>query len=316
MNDSTSPIDASDDAMMNKGKTPVAARVTDPKQATVEEQKAALVNSGTSAGVQKEWITRKGSGSMNVPEGKIHVNHDAATDHLSIVSEDEKGNRTSQFDQKLDRSAEGKDRTPPTVSYHPSSKTIKVQTPKTHQWESEADWSGPAKLINAQRIVGKAVEIPLLKIANSASFEPTNGGWLNIAKVGEFPHAAAGVVQVITDDSLKNMCDTFHQTRGDETKLGVMLDRDHISDLSTNTRAAGWVKDMKVENGNLWALPAWTPDGEKDFLNGSYRGLSPVFLRNECVDLGNGRLEPRVINKIGLTNNPNMDLLPTTRLAV
>jgi hypothetical protein len=345
-NDSTSPIDASDDAMLNDDAmpapqapsmpapitspdteimnkdVPLAKPVTDPKQATVEEQKSdlkkadeqkAIVNSGTSEGVNKEWITRKGNGSMNVPEGKIHVNHDAATDHLSIVSEDHSGNRTSQFDQKLDRSAEGKDRTPPTVSYHPESKTIKVQTPKTLQWESGADWSGSAKLSNAQRIVGKAVEIKGERLSNSA-FKADPSGWMHLSPVGEYENANAGVTQVLSPSSHSQMVAAFNSQRAVDPNHMIILDFDHSSDTTPNTAAAGWIDALRNDASGLWGHAKLTPEGDRAVSSGTYRFVSPVFTRAMCLQDGTpDRLIPQELSAVALTNKPN---LPVKALSV
>jgi phage I-like protein len=141
--------------------------------------------------------------------------------------------------------------------------------------------------------------------------------WIQIAPLGEFPHSA-GVTQVVDAAAVASMAASF------DTSRKVLIDFDHYSDLSNAqrkaledidvplpTEAAGWLEAVEARGDGLYGLADLTPDGEAAIANADYRFLSPVWLRKDCEDAGTDRVRPMRLNKVGLTNEPNIrDIRP------
>ena len=130
---------------------------------------------------------------------------------------------------------------------------------------------------------------------------------------GEFPHAGAGVVQVIDDAALDAVA---AQAIPDG---GLLLDFDHYSDLTEEERAAlarmgiqlpsgaaGWLKRLFRRGDKVFAMADLTPDGAESVRGKEYRFTSPVFDLDGLERLDGNRVRPRHVDKVGLTNEPNM----------
>jgi phage I-like protein len=137
-----------------------------------------------------------------------------------------------------------------------------------------------------------------------------------IVPKGEYPHPA-GVVQVIDDAAIAKMAASF------DPAAKLLFDFDHYSDLTNSQReavkaagvqlpseAAGWVTALEAKPDGLYGEVEWTGDGARALANGSYRFRSPVFRRKDVEVIGDGRVRPTALYKVGLTNEPNMRSLP------
>ena len=162
-------------------------------------------------------------------------------------------------------------------------------------------------------------------------------GWYQIAPIGEFPHAGAGVNQVIDQEACIAMAARFAADANTPNFPGLLVDFDHFSlDGEKRSEAAGWIialearlssRQLAVDrgqnpesnphpsplpsqgegvNGGLWAQIRWSDLGEEAVKGGRYRFLSPVWARSDCVDLGNGRVRPVRILNAAVTNDPNL----------
>jgi phage I-like protein len=157
-------------------------------------------------------------------------------------------------------------------------------------------------------------------------FKMPGDGWYQLAPLGEFPHVAAGVVQVVDMEACTAMVARFKADAAVENFAGLLVDFDHFS-LSGERRseAAGWITALEarcqtldnrpqtadpegktiadgdpptpgsggtssashIEHHNgLWAQIRWSDLGEAAVKGGRYRFLSPVWARTDCVDLG------------------------------
>ena len=58
---------------------------------------------------------------------------------------------------------------------------------------------------------------------------------------------------------------------------GLPIDYDHSTFLRDDSRAAGWVHELKIAGGKLLARVEWTPRGRAAIEAREYRFLSPVF---------------------------------------
>jgi phage I-like protein len=132
-------------------------------------------------------------------------------------------------------------------------------------------------------------------------------GWYQIAPIGEFPHAGAGVIQVIDQEACIAMAARFAADANTPNFPGLLVDFDHFSlDGEKRSEAAGWILGLENRENGLWAQIRWSDLGEEAVKGGRYRFLSPVWARSDCVDLGNGRVRPVRILNAAVTNDPNL----------
>lgn len=144
------------------------------------------------------------------------------------------------------------------------------------------------------------------------NFELPKDGWHQLAPLGEFPHAAAGIIQVIDESACRLMVAAFENARASAGNFpGLLIDFDHFSlDVAKHSEAAGWITDLKfmpnASGSGLFAQIRWTDTGEAAVKGGRYRFLSPVWAKSDCEDLGNDRLRPVRLLNAAVTNDPNL----------
>jgi phage I-like protein len=166
-------------------------------------------------------------------------------------------------------------------------------------------------------------------------FRLPDDGWYHIAPFGEFPHARAGVIQVIDQEACIAMSARFASDAQTPNFPGLLVDFDHFSlDGEKRSEAAGWIIGLEYRapapesnphpnplpsqgegvNAGLWAQIRWSDLGEEAVKGGRYRFLSPVWARSDCVDLGPStgsgqvtvRVRPVRILNAAVTNDPNL----------
>ena len=154
------------------------------------------------------------------------------------------------------------------------------------------------------------------------NFELPDDGWYQLSPLGEFPHAAAGVTQVIDESACAQMVVAFENAKNfQENFPGLLIDFDHFSlDAAKHSEAAGWITDLKfmpnAAGSGLFARIRWSDTGEAAVKGGRYRFLSPVWARADCEDLGNDRLRPVRLLNAAVTNDPNLKgILPLSNRA-
>jgi phage I-like protein len=142
------------------------------------------------------------------------------------------------------------------------------------------------------------------------NFELPEDGWYQLAPLGEFPHAAAGVTQIIDEAACNRMVAAFETLKNASDNFpGLLIDFDHFSlDAAKHSEAAGWITDLKLipNGGGLFARIRWSDTGEAAVKGGRYRFLSPVWAKSDCEDLGNDRLRPVRLLNAAVTNDPNL----------
>jgi hypothetical protein len=175
-------------------------------------------------------------------------------------------------------------------------------------------------------------------------FKMPDDGWCQLAPLGEFPHEAAGVVQVIDAEACEAMASRFAADAAKENFAGVLIDFDHFSlDVGQRSEAAGWIVALEArlsgQSGDsgqwavgsgqagpgrdgLWARIRWSDVGQAAVEGGRYRFLSPVWAKADCVDLGPStdsagspqagsgqvarRVRPVRLLNAAVTNDPNL----------
>jgi hypothetical protein len=144
-------------------------------------------------------------------------------------------------------------------------------------------------------------------IVNRETFRMPEDGWYQLAPIGEFPHSVAGVVQVVDAEACIAMAARFEADAAIPNFAGLLVDFDHFSlDDRARSEAAGWIMGLEARATGLWANIRWSDVGEEAVKGGRYRFLSPVWARNDCVDLGNGRVRPVRLLNAAVTNEPNL----------
>ncbi len=168
-------------------------------------------------------------------------------------------------------------------------------------------------------------------LMNREGFAVPADGWYQLAPLGEFAHAQAGLTQVIDAEACAAMCRRFEEEAQCAHFAGVLIDFDHDSlDAGKRSEAAGWIvalrtrdegsgvgvqgsgvdgsrQDAKDAKGDgLWAKIRWSDVGEAAVKGGRYRYLSPVWNRGDCEELGDGRVRPRRLLNAAVTNDPNL----------
>ena len=67
-------------------------------------------------------------------------------------------------------------------------------------------------------------------------------GWYQLAPLGEFAHAQAGVVQVVDQAACEAMAGRFSEEAQAPNFAGALIDFDHFSlDGEKRSKAAGWI---------------------------------------------------------------------------
>lgn len=137
-------------------------------------------------------------------------------------------------------------------------------------------------------------EIPEGAVETTYDFGST---LVQISPVGEFVGSdrdGKPVKESVTIDSLQNLLKNIDGE--------ILVDFDHSSEHTTDTRAAAWATDfMVVENlGNssgLYGRLKWTLEGREAVMGRKYRFLSPVWQLDD-------ESHPTRLKSIALTNKP------------
>jgi hypothetical protein len=144
-------------------------------------------------------------------------------------------------------------------------------------------------------------------LLNRDGFQMPADGWYQVAPLGEFAHAQAGLTQVVDSESCQAMANRFAEEAKAPNFAGLLVDFDHFSlDGEKRSEAAGWITALENRDGGLFAKIRWSDVGESAVKGGRYRFLSPVWNRADCVDLGGGRVRPVRLLNAAVTNDPNL----------
>ena len=144
-------------------------------------------------------------------------------------------------------------------------------------------------------------------LLNRDGFQTPADGWYQVAPLGEFAHAQAGLTQVVDAEACQAMTNRFAEEAKAPNFAGLLVDFDHFSlDGEKRSEAAGWITALQNRDGGLFAKIRWSDVGESAVKGGRYRFLSPVWNRADCVDLGGGRVRPVRLLNAAVTNDPNL----------
>ena len=152
-------------------------------------------------------------------------------------------------------------------------------------------------------------------LMNRDGFQVPADGFYQIAPLGDFAHAQAGLVQVVDREACEAMVNRFQEEAKSDHFAGLLVDFDHFSlDGEKRSEAAGWITALENRDGGLFAKIRWSDVGEEAVKGGRYRFLSPVWARSDCTDLGPStgsgqgmrRVRPMRLLNAAVTNDPNL----------
>lgn len=116
----------------------------------------------------------------------------------------------------------------------------------------------------------------------------------------------------VTNKELQQMLDTFVEEGTD-----LLFDVDHKclgSFLAEGTsRAAGWGKAMRIDEGKLYVEMEPTPYGKGLIDNGEYRYLSPVYQLQRADRVTGKLIKTWRLHSVALTNTPFLTELPAIK---
>lgn len=154
---------------------------------------------------------------------------------------------------------------------------------------------GYGDLLHAARnggIAAGALELPkTLTPADWIQLFPL-GDWVADPMIGSSPH--------ITSELLTQIVGNFARY-----KIRPFFDLDHSS-FWGSTKAYGWVEELELRDGGLWARVEWTEEGAALLASRSYRYLSPLWAA-DWQDAKSGQHVGGRLLSVALTNMPFFD---------
>ncbi|MDO5649989.1 MAG: phage protease [Gallicola sp.] len=91
-------------------------------------------------------------------------------------------------------------------------------------------------------------------------------------------------------------------------KVDTVIDYEHQTLSGKEAPAAGWIKELKIKNDELWGEVEWTNKAKDYIKSGEYRYLSPVYSFG-AVDERSGAWQGCTLHSASLTNKPFLDEL-------
>ncbi len=101
---------------------------------------------------------------------------------------------------------------------------------------------------------------------------------------------------LVDDESCERMKNAFRSHGVD-----IVIDYEHQTLDDVQAPAAGWIKELSVDNGALIGDVEWTEKAKEYIRNGEYRYLSPVVRVNKKDNRAS------VLHSVALTNTPAID---------
>jgi phage I-like protein len=171
------------------------------------------------------------------------------------------------------------------------------------------------------------------QIANGSYFSPirdhkqltTNSyslkNMIMLSPLGDFPHARG--MQRIDAKSVAALVEDFGSLRARLGRLFVGVpfyighpDVPGLEKEYPDRKAYGWVMALAQKEDGLYANVKWSKAGKETIAEGHYRFLSPYWSAMPVAD-GSGEMiyRPNKLLSVGLTNNPNLPVLPLENAA-
>jgi hypothetical protein len=156
-----------------------------------------------------------------------------------------------------------------------------------------------------------------IMISNSSlSIQQPLDDYIQISPIGLFPHARG--FQNVDRTALENMVRNFNSFFGRLGRrfAGVPFYVGHpdvpgFENIYSDRKAYGWIMDLQVREDGLYARSNWSAAGRELIANGHFKFLSPFWEAKRIGERdGRGVFSPTVLKSVGLTNEPNLPVLP------
>jgi hypothetical protein len=112
-------------------------------------------------------------------------------------------------------------------------------------------------------------------------FQHPADGWYQVEALGNHPHRAAGVVQVIDAEAARSIVDRFNtDAAAGQLRHGheMLIDHEHFSDQpDQETRAYGWLQELQNRADGIYGRLRWTGTGQAAVDGGDYRFFSTEY---------------------------------------
>lgn len=152
-------------------------------------------------------------------------------------------------------------------------------------------------------------DVHLDGVTVSLGDEPGKPVWIQLAKTGAFRGHAAGPFE-LNATVFSEIIANFRATEN----RAIPIDFEHASESdptlgsipTEGAPAQGWIRDLKVQAGNLWGLVEWGERAREYIRTGAYRFFSPA-IRFGARDRVTGKAIGARMTSGALTNNPFLD---------
>lgn len=125
---------------------------------------------------------------------------------------------------------------------------------------------------------------------------------VKIAVVGNWKGHASGPFEL----TLKDL--ELIKTNFDNSTIDIVADFEHASLWSEKAPATGWVKELYIKEGELWAKVKWLDEAKELIQKEQYKYISPVFDQH-TIDQVTGDDIGWSLHSLALTNRPFLEEL-------
>lgn len=124
--------------------------------------------------------------------------------------------------------------------------------------------------------------------------------WIQVFKLGTFKHDTGDFV--IDESFLDNIVKNFE---GRQDGHGIPIDYNHANLVDgPDAIAAGWINDLEVREGGLFAKVSWTPRAADFIKNDEFKFISPEFSVEGHEDEFGAEIDGPFLHAAALTNMP------------
>lgn len=158
-------------------------------------------------------------------------------------------------------------------------------------------------------------------LANSTAFNLLQKEWIQLSPYGDFPHAQG--LQRVTFAAAREMERRFGNLASRAARLfaGAPMFVGHpdvpsLANQYSDKKAYGWIMALEARPEGLFGRVKWSEAGLELLENGHYKFVSPYWeARPVGKENGAAVFEPVALLSAGLTNEPNLPVLPLANCA-
>jgi hypothetical protein len=148
-----------------------------------------------------------------------------------------------------------------------------------------------------------------ITLSDDAAKDHDQPVWIQLAKTGSFLGHPAGPFE-LNERVFSEIIANFKATKN----LAIPIDYEHASEQDPTSGnipvagapAQGWIRDLKIQDGNLWGFVDWLPQARDQIRARQYKFISPA-VRFGAKDRVTGKPIGARLTSAGLTNEPFLD---------